>query len=254
MTTHAVGSRQVSDASLLVASARETARRLLGESPERLRHSAGVAARAESLASAVPDDRRSFLVAAAWLHDVGYAESLHDTGFHPVDGARFLRSAHWDGGICNLVAHHSGSRFVAAARGLGGDLAEFDWAQDPVSDALTVADQTIVVIERIQNNNVQLTAIHRAETPSGPIAPREKLILLVGLLGGLVVGLILMISLERATQRLRSQRDVEATTDVPVIGVIPDAGSSRQCCWWWYCEVSAGLWKLPNQAVRPLAR
>lgn len=145
MTIHAVGSRQVTDGSLLVLSARETARRLLAESPERLRHSAGVAARAESLTAAVPDDQRSLLVAAAWLHDVGYAASLHDTGFHPIDGARFLRSARWDGALCNLVAHHSGSRFVAAARGLDGALGEFAWAQDAVSDALTVADQTIGV-------------------------------------------------------------------------------------------------------------
>ena len=32
-------------------------------------------------------------MAAAWLHDIGYAEELLDTGFHPLDGARFLASA-----------------------------------------------------------------------------------------------------------------------------------------------------------------
>ena len=45
--------------------------------------------------------------------------------------------------MCDLVAHHSGSRFLALLRGLESQLAEFDWAQDPVSDALTIADQTI---------------------------------------------------------------------------------------------------------------
>lgn len=127
----------------LVRSARETAWWLLGDNQERLRHSAAVAARSEALADAVPEGHRPLLVAAAWLHDVGYAEALKDTGFHPVDGARFLRSLRWAPGVCDLVAHHSGSRFVAAARGLVDQLAEFDWAEDPVSDALTVADQTI---------------------------------------------------------------------------------------------------------------
>ncbi len=30
------------------------------------------------------------LVAAAWLHDIGYAPEVTDTGFHPLDGARYL--------------------------------------------------------------------------------------------------------------------------------------------------------------------
>lgn len=34
------------------------------------------------------------LVAAATLHDVGYAPRLAVTGFHPLDGARFLRDEH----------------------------------------------------------------------------------------------------------------------------------------------------------------
>jgi len=29
--------------------------------------------------------------AAAWLHDIGYAAGLVDTGCHPIDGARHLR-------------------------------------------------------------------------------------------------------------------------------------------------------------------
>jgi hypothetical protein len=41
------------------------------------------------------------------------------------------------------VAHHSGSRFVAAQQGLSDELDEFAYEQDAVSDALTVADQTV---------------------------------------------------------------------------------------------------------------
>jgi len=32
------------------------------------------------------------LVCADWLHDIGYAPALVATGFHPLDGARFLES------------------------------------------------------------------------------------------------------------------------------------------------------------------
>ena len=61
-------------------------------------------------------------MAAAWLHDIGYAPGLQQTGFHPIDGALHLRSAGWPDAMCDLVAHHSGSRFVAAARHLAAEL------------------------------------------------------------------------------------------------------------------------------------
>jgi predicted hydrolase (HD superfamily) len=82
------------------------------------------------------------LVAAAWLHDIGYAPDLVDTGFHPLDGARYLRREGWPDTISNLVAHHSGARFVARVRGLSDALAEFDFVEDATSDALTYADNT----------------------------------------------------------------------------------------------------------------
>lgn len=44
--------------------------------------------------------------------------------------------------ICNLVAHHSGARFVARVLKLERELDEYPFSQDAVSDALTVADQT----------------------------------------------------------------------------------------------------------------
>jgi HD domain len=127
----------------LVPSARALAFHVLGADTERGRHSAGVAARASLLRGAVSDLEADLLVAAAWVHDIGYASALADTGFHPIDGARFLRSAGWDPLLCNLVAHHSGSRFLAARQGLSDELDEFAYEQDAVSDALTVADQTV---------------------------------------------------------------------------------------------------------------
>jgi HD superfamily phosphodiesterase len=62
------------------------------------------------------------LVAAAWLHDIGYAPDMVDTGIHPLDGARYLRSVGIDGQIVSLVVYHSCAQIEA------------DGAKDQVSD------------------------------------------------------------------------------------------------------------------------
>jgi hypothetical protein len=67
---------------------------------------------------------------------------LRGTGFHPIDGARHLQTIGWPPAICNLVAHHSGARFVAKVLRLDRQLEAFPFSEDAVSDALTVADQT----------------------------------------------------------------------------------------------------------------
>ena len=177
MMNAAIGLEQLADESPLVRSARQTSCRLLYVNQERLRHSAAVAARAHSLADAVPDDQRDLLVAAAWLHDVGYAEALRDTGFHPVDGARFLRSTRWESRVCDLVAHHSGSRFVAALRGMVSELAEFDWAQDAVSDALTIADQTVGPNGRpvsLEDRMQDMLDRHGPDSPNARAHPQRR--------------------------------------------------------------------------------
>jgi putative nucleotidyltransferase with HDIG domain len=86
-----------------VAALAET--RLAQVLPRRWRHVRAVAQRARSVATtlSLPDD----LLAAAWLHDIGYAPELAETGFHPLDGARFLRRAGVDGQVVSLVAYHS---------------------------------------------------------------------------------------------------------------------------------------------------
>ena len=87
----------------------------------------------------MPDD----LVAAAWLHDIGYAPGLVQTGFHPLDGARFLRRAGADGQVVSLVAYHSCARVEADVRGLGVELAaEFTPGGPLLADALLYCDMT----------------------------------------------------------------------------------------------------------------
>ncbi|RPA64826.1 HD domain-containing protein [Gordonia oryzae] len=126
----------------LTAAARELSARLLASDPNRLRHVTRVAAQAARYAPTVDPRRRDALIAAAWLHDIGYVPALRDTGFHPVDGARYLRAQGWPDEVCALVAHHSGARYIAAERGIDEVLRDFTFVEDEVTDALTLADQT----------------------------------------------------------------------------------------------------------------
>ena len=131
------------DPSLLVRTARDLAQVLLRDLPPRWRHTIAVARRADELTATVDGDDPDVLVAAAWLHDIGYADALTDTGFHPLDGARHLDKLGWSPRITALVAHHSGAGFVAQARGLQPQLNEYPLEQSAMSDALTYADQTV---------------------------------------------------------------------------------------------------------------
>jgi hypothetical protein len=126
-----------------VASAAALAEDLVAPLGRRWDHVRSVAARAVELKRAVPKDDGDVLVASAWLHDVGYAEDLALTRFHPLDGARYLRENSWPARLVNLVAHHSGARYEAAERGLEADLAEFELETGPVMDALVTADLTV---------------------------------------------------------------------------------------------------------------
>ena len=123
--------------------ARELAERLLAEPlPRRWAHSQGVAARASTVGDVVRD-QADLLIAAAWLHDIGYAPAVVDTGFHPLDGARYLRGLGADPRLCSLVANHSCADIEARNRGLADVLrAEFEPVGGVLGDALTFCDMT----------------------------------------------------------------------------------------------------------------
>jgi putative nucleotidyltransferase with HDIG domain len=111
--------------------------------PARWAHTQGVAGAAEAIASIVGEDAE-LLLAAAWLHDIGYCPDLAATGFHPLDGARYLRDAETgDDILCRLVANHSCAIIEARNRGLASELAaEFPAVDGLVADALTYCDMT----------------------------------------------------------------------------------------------------------------
>jgi hypothetical protein len=124
--------------------AEELARKLLEiPLPRRWAHVQGVAERARFLAPILGGDAE-LLEAAAWLHDIGYSPELADTGFHPLDGARYLRDVHGaDPVLCRLVANHSCAVIEAEERGVDRELsAQFPVPDPELGDALTYCDMT----------------------------------------------------------------------------------------------------------------
>jgi hypothetical protein len=158
---------------VLIANARSLARTLLcRDLPERWLHTQGVANRAAELAATVSMQDRPVLIAAAWLHDIGYAFALQETGFHPLDGALYLQSQGWDERLVGLVGHHSGARFVPVERTFASVMTEFDFEDGPVSDALTYADQTVGRHGRrmtVPYRVVEALTRHGLDSPNGRV-------------------------------------------------------------------------------------
>lgn len=124
-------------------SARATAHEQLARTlPRRWSHVCGVADRAAAV-GATPGVDGDALVAAAWVHDIGYAAPLVRTGFHALDGARYLVERNVDPRVVSLVAYHSCSPLEAEERGLLDVLrSEFVAEESPTADALCFCDMT----------------------------------------------------------------------------------------------------------------
>jgi HD domain-containing protein len=113
-------------------------------------HVQQVAQQARKIELAVPEPDRDLLVAAAYLHDIGYARQLVKTGFHPLDGGRWVRDNGGDSRLAALVAHHSCAVHEARIRGLDRELiAEFEIEQSATYDALVYCDMTVGPTGRI---------------------------------------------------------------------------------------------------------
>jgi hypothetical protein len=121
--------------------AADHAAELLAPLGDRWAHVQGVVRQAHRVAMILPPEDREVLVAAAYLHDLGYAPSLARTGLHALDGARHLRAIGQQR-LAGLVAYHSGARGEAELRGLAAELAEFEDEASATSMALTYCDMT----------------------------------------------------------------------------------------------------------------
>lgn len=130
------------DAPGLVSWASELARNLLEAVENRWTHTRAVAERAQSVGADMSSADRELLVAAAYLHDIGYAPALQSTGFHPLDGANHLSSLGHER-LANLVANHSAARVEAERRGLGALMDQYPDNDPQLTAALTYCDMTI---------------------------------------------------------------------------------------------------------------
>jgi hypothetical protein len=121
--------------------ARGLAAECLAESrPQRWRHVQGVALRAEQVSGLEVDDP---LVCAAWLHDVGYGPVAATSGFHALDGAKWLAALDVDPLVVSLVAFHTGAEFEAEERGLLDQLSHFVRPPQELLDLLILCDLTV---------------------------------------------------------------------------------------------------------------
>ncbi|MFE9641837.1 HD domain-containing protein [Nocardiopsis alba] len=148
--------------------------------PRRWAHSQGVAEQARSLAPMLGHDA-DLVEASAWLHDIGYSPDLAITGFHPLDGARYLRNSQAaDEALVSLVAYHSCAVVEAEERDLLGVLeGEFAPPPDDLLDALTYSDMTTgptgvhLPVERrlaeILERYAPEDLVHRSITRSSPL-------------------------------------------------------------------------------------
>src|SRR5664280_1582715 len=149
--------------------AAELAEQRLGGMGDRWLHTQAVAARARSASPAVAPDDRDLLVAAGWLHDIGYADSVAETGLHPRDGAEYLTRLGFAPRLVALVAHHSCARFEAAERGLTEPLVTYVRETGPVADALIYADMTIGPTGETVSVADRLTEVFERYPPESPV-------------------------------------------------------------------------------------
>src|SRR5512133_2663484 len=112
------------------------AERFLSPLGVRWSHVRAVGERAREVSAILDQEDRRYLIAAAYLHDIGYAPDLQQTGLHQLDGAHYIRALGAER-LARLVAHHSEARFEIWLRGFATELAAYEREQSWVSDALT---------------------------------------------------------------------------------------------------------------------
>lgn len=162
--------------SMALAPAIELARKYLVDLEPRWTHVQSVGRAAEELCRDYGLTEE--LAAAAWLHDIGYSPDLALTGFHPLDGARFLQRISASNVVISLVAHHSGARFEAEERGCLDELMSIPEPPAKLLDVLVLVDMTTspdgqpvtvdVRLAEILGRYTSDDPVHRAVSRSAP--------------------------------------------------------------------------------------
>jgi hypothetical protein len=144
------------------------AEELLEPLGDRWEHVQGVVRQAQEVAAILPAEEREVLIAAAYLHDLGYAPALVQTGFHALDGARHLRALGHER-LARLVAHHSGARFEAEERDRVEELAAFPVEDGPIIDALIFGDMTTGPTGQPMTLDQRIEEVRRRYPPDDPV-------------------------------------------------------------------------------------
>jgi len=153
--------------------------RRLDDGGRRWRHTQWVAAKAAEAAPLLPPADGELLVAAAWLHDIGYSPHVALWGFHPVDGAAYASAHVPRRAVAGLIAQHSGARFLAEARGPSHLMHPFErreWWSGALPDALTWADQTTDPEGRpiaVEDRLAEMLHRHGPDSPNARAHPRR---------------------------------------------------------------------------------
>src|SRR5215472_9873115 len=116
--------RQTTSNKALIAWTASIAGDLLPQLGNRWLHVQGVVRAAEYVGQTLSATNRAYLIAAAYLHDIGYAPTIVQTGFHPLDGAIFARALKEER-LASLIAYHTSAKYEADLRSLTQQLNAF---------------------------------------------------------------------------------------------------------------------------------
>jgi Mrp family chromosome partitioning ATPase len=91
--------------------------------------------------------------------------------------------------------------------------------------ALQSRAQALSLLAELQYGGVQVA--NNAEIPTSASSPSAKKDTAIGAILGLLVGVALMLALERADRRVREPKDFESVYRAPLLGAIPESKSLR---------------------------
>jgi len=86
-----------------------------------------------------------------------------------------------------------------------------------------ILDNAQLEIERIGSGG-SVSIIDEASTPDKPISPNVQLNTIIGILLGALLGVLIVFIIELFDTRIKSEDDLVAKFDMPILGVIPDLG------------------------------
>jgi capsular exopolysaccharide synthesis family protein len=109
--------------------------------------------------------------------------------------------------------------------------AEYQQIQSDVANTKSELDRIVgntQGLNPLKNATPDLFVVSQKATPPIPVSPGTIKHLLIGLIGGLVVGMIVLIILDRADDRLSSSTEMLDHFSEPILGQIPNVADSRK--------------------------